>query len=789
MLVLGFALMLRVIFLSESMVYNPTFFTPIIDAYTYNKLALAQVSGAGMGPESVWQPLFYPYFLSAGYYIFGYGFFSARIVQILLGLFICVFTYLLGVKLFTRKVGLVAALLVAICGPLIFYEGELLPATWEVFWFLMSIGIFLKLAPDYPEDGRTEDVNRRGAKDAEVEDEVENKEMGQLRGVSSLKCHSRGSGNPALNASLLDPGFRRDDRIRVVPPIIDPLQNKAIISSLRLARLRRGLCGEKGNQFRIFLLFGIISAVGVVIRPTVLLFYVAALGWVIGLYLRRFSWKRLSLLSGGAVAGMALIFVPVVIRNHSLTRHWILFPLSGGLNFYIGNNPEAERTVAIRPGDQWYQLTVSPRREGVFYASEGPRYFYKKSFEYIRNRPVAFLNGLARKTELLFSAREIPRNIDIYLFRKYSVVLGMLVWRMGGFGFPMGIIIPFALFGAVINFRRFRRLACLYLYVATYSISIVLFFVSSRYRLPLLPVLCLFAASGICCICDEFRRNNYLRIIGSLAALAVMFIYCNRFMKIPEDAVNFESELYMALGTVHLERGERGQGEYYLKKSVDADPQNADAHNLLGVLKLQKGEVDGAREEFAKTLEIQSRHVGAFKNLGRLYQRMQKWDKSRDYYLRAAELDPGSDEIHSDLASLYENTGDLPEAAREYWKALELKPDSIAVRRRLSMALGRLGRWDAAREIIAEAVRHEPDNAELRCDLGTICGNMGRNREAIVEFEKAVRIRRDNPVALLNMGLLYQRIGDTERARVQYEKLKLVDSALAETLARELVHP
>lgn len=691
-LVLGLALMLRVIFLSESMLRNPTFFAPIIDAYTYDKLALAEVRGGGMGPESVWQPLFYPYFLSLCYYVFGYGFVSVRIIQIILGLLTCALTYILGKRLFNANAGLLAALLVAVSGPLIFYEGELLPATWEVFWFLGSLFLF--------------------------------QEWTGARGGRAL-AKSWGS------------GF---------------------------------VCG-----------------VGVMLRALIAPFYLAAIVVCIVQNSQR-SWREAARLAGATLCGAALVFVPVLVRNHSLAQRWILLPLSGGLNFYIGNNPEADKTVAVRPGDQWYQLTVSPRRDGVFLAPEGPRYFYRKAFEYIRDNPRAFVKGLGRKTELLFSAREIPRNIDVYLFRRYSGVLRLLVWRIGGFGFPMGIIIPLALFGAVINLRQFRRMAYLYFFVIAYSVSVVLFFVSSRYRLPLLPALCLFAASGVCCICEKWKMKERAGLFLSLAFLAGIFAFCNRALRIPEDSVDFESELYMALGTVHLERGEREQGGRYLGKSVEADPKNADAHNLLGLLKLQEGELDRAGEEFGKAIALSPDHVGALKNLGRLYRRTQKWDQAREYLLKAAALDPGSDEIHYDLAGLYEETGDVHASAMEYYKALELKPDSIAVRRKFSMALGRMGRWETAREIIAEAVRHEPDDAELRCDLGVIYAGMGKPTEAIAEFERALKARPDFPLALLNMGIVYVRGGDMAKAEERYQKLKLIDPDMADKLS-ELIHP
>ncbi|MEJ2744687.1 MAG: tetratricopeptide repeat protein, partial [bacterium] len=613
--ILGLALMLRLVFFFEGLLHNPTFFAPIIDAYTYNKLALAEVYGGGMGPESVWQPLFYPYFLSACYYVFGDAFICARIVHIILGLLTCILTYLLGARLCSPKVGLLAMAMVAVAGPLIFYEGELLPTTWGVFWFLLSIILFVALTPT---DGK-DDVS------------------------------------------------------------------------------------EKYGYVGFFVL-GLVCAVGVMIRPSVILFYLFSWIWLLTRRIRSASWGSVLAKAAAAFAGVIVVFGPVLVRNHALTRKWVLLPLSGGLNFYIGNNPEADKTVAVRPGDQWYQMTVAPRREGVMYAQEGPAYFYGKSWEYIKDQPLAFMNGLARKTMLLISSREVPRNIDVYLFRRYSAALRLLVWRVGGFGFPLGIILPFALFGMVVGIRQWRKLSYLYLYVIAYSFSIVLYFVSSRYRLPLFPALCIFAASGVLWLWQRCGRRKYGRLLQALVLLAAFFILCNKALTIPEDAVNFESEMYMALGTVYLERNEIEQGRAYIEKSVELDPRSADSHNLLGRLEFQQGRLDRSEAEFSKALSLRPDHVGALRNLGHVYRRAGRAKEAADYYRRAADLDPGSDEVHYDLASLYDEMGNASDAAREYWRVLEIKPDSIIVRRRLSLILAGMGKWEMAEELLAEAV-------------------------------------------------------------------------------------
>jgi len=689
LLLLGVALVLRTAYLVEGYRHNPTFECPIIDAYTYDTLAVREASGAGMGPESVWQSLFYPYFLSVCYRLFGHRHLPVRIIQLLLGLGTCALTFRLGARLFSIPVGLIGMAAVVLCGPLIFFEGELLPTTWEVFWFLGSLVLFQEWMET---------------------------------------------------------------------------------------------CGRR--SLMRFFICGLVCAAGIMIRPTVLPFYAVAVALLVADCDRGVRGRTGALVA--AAAGAALVFVPVMARNHALTKRWILLPLSGGLNFYIGNNPDADKTIAIRPGDQWYRLTVSPRKVGVVHAQEGPRYFYGKSFEFIRRRPLAFARGLADKAALLLSSREIPRNTDIYLFRRYSRTAAALTWRRGGFGFPAGIVIPFALLGMVVGLRRLRDLALLYLYVATYATGIVLFFVSARYRAPLLPALCILGASGIAWLRATWAGGRRAAFAGGLVALTAFGVACNRPVRIPEDRVDFDSELSMALGSVHMARGEEEEGERRLREALARNPRNVDAHALLGTVHLRKGNLRAAETESVRALEIDPCHIGALLNLARVQRAKGEWGEAAGCYARALALDPGNSEIHEELAGVHERLGDSRAASLEYWKALKLKPESIPIRRRLAFLLGSEGEWQTARELIAEAVRHQPEDAALRCDLGVIYGNSGRTAEAVAQFEEALRLKPDDPVTLLNLGILHQRAGDRSRARSRYERLAAVDPAMAAMLKTAL---
>ena len=332
------ALVLRLLYLWDG-ADNPTFLTPVIDSETYDRLARAIVAGDGLTHEFFWQPSFYPAFLSAVYAASGSSILAAKLLQAVLGALTAWLTFRLGEGVFDRRVGLLAGMITALYGPLVFFDGELLATGWAAFWSVSLILLFLRAA-------------QRG-------------------------------GRPIW--------------------------------------LALGLCG----------------GLAVITRPTFLPFLVVACGWLF-MHGRPGGRRRFAEL-GLLAAGLATVWLPALGLAHEHSGRWSLLPASAGINLYIGNNPNAAHTISIRPGSEWLELTNLPRRHGVTQRRDTGRFFRGRVSDYGRSDPAGLMRGLAVKSGHLLSSRELPRNVDIYVFREWSVVLRSLVWKVGNFGFPFGI--------------------------------------------------------------------------------------------------------------------------------------------------------------------------------------------------------------------------------------------------------------------------------------------------------------------------------------------------------------
>ena len=137
------ALLVRLVYLVE-VGDSPYADTLVLDAFEYDQLAGQVLQGNWLLDQEdiyVHGPL-YPYVLALGKWL-GAGLGGVRIAQAILGALSCVLVGFIGGRLFSRGVGVAAALLAAGYWPLVFYSGEILATTLVIFIELALVALLL----------------------------------------------------------------------------------------------------------------------------------------------------------------------------------------------------------------------------------------------------------------------------------------------------------------------------------------------------------------------------------------------------------------------------------------------------------------------------------------------------------------------------------------------------------------------------------------------------------------------------------------------------------------------
>jgi len=428
---------------------------------------------------------------------------------------------------------------------------------------------------------------------------------------------------------------------------------------------------------------GLVLGLAALARPNVLLFLPCALLWIwklpnAGTIRRVPAWVRVLVFCSG-IAGVISV---VTVRNYLAGREFILISSNAGINFYIGNNPDYDKTVAIRPGPDWEQLAGMPLMAGITTPAARSRFFLSKSWSFIRGYPLEYVGLLLKKVRLFWRADEMGRNSDLYYARRYSVVLKLLLWKRW-IGFPFGLIGPLSLLGMILCWPRRREVLLPLLFVLAYTFSVVLFFVCARYRAPVLPFLILFAAYAVHWGIRRVRTRQYRAVAGSAVLLTVLLLGSNWGIgAMAQDS----PEVHYHLGYGYAQRGMYARAAAEYERVLNLDPNRLRARNNLAAAYAQLGVYDRAISEYRRAVQISPNEPHLRYNLAATYARSGRYREAIEEYRRVLDLAPEGwkARVHFGLARAYAYSGRISEAISEYRQTLEFAPDHRSARAALS---------------------------------------------------------------------------------------------------------
>lgn len=278
----------------------------------------------------------------------------------------------------------------------------------------------------------------------------------------------------------------------------------------------------------LFLAAGIIWGLSAITRPNVLAFAVGIFAWLWIAYRPGRRLYRAAQAAALTCIGAALIVLPVTIRNYVVGGELVLIATNGGVNFYIGNNPEADGFSAIVPGTRrsWeggFEDThrIAEQEMGrPLGEKEVSDYWYARAFEWIGAQPGAWARLMLRKLRVFCSPIEMPNNQPIWFFAGMAE-LSTIFWL----GFPVVACLGVA--ALLLVGRQWREWALPLAFAIIYGLTVLAFFCPGRYRLPIVPVLIVLAAAGLVELVRRLKRREFdaLRVYVVAGALTGVLLY------------------------------------------------------------------------------------------------------------------------------------------------------------------------------------------------------------------------------------------------------------------------
>ena len=134
-----------------------------------------------------------------------------------------------------------------------------------------------------------------------------------------------------------------------------------------------------------------------------------------------------------------------------------------------------------------------------------------------------------------------------------------------------------------------------------------------------------------------------------------------------------------------LLRENPGKAQILLRKALEADPQNAEAHSDLGNIYTQSKDYEKAINAYQKAVDLNYRSTDAFFNLGYIYASKKDYMNAEKMFLLAVESKPDYlDKALFNLAVVQQKQGKRNPCIDNLEKALVVNPENQRVRNYLN---------------------------------------------------------------------------------------------------------
>jgi tetratricopeptide (TPR) repeat protein len=445
--------------------------------------------------------------------------------------------------------------------------------------------------------------------------------------------------------------------LTIIDLTIEPESILIFINSLSILMLIKA--GESNlNKYKYLLWFaaGCLIGLSVITKPNSLLFFAGVLIWVwlTGENYEQ-KWKSAILL----LVGVTIFVTPVTVRNYLKFDDFILTTADGGKVFYHGNGPGAN---GMGRSDLPFQGFIEEKKNDPDAAhamfretaraisgyplkpSQCASFWFDRTWDYIKSDPSQWFSLELRKFYLFWNKYEV-HDIDSN-YKNYVTLTKMPLINFG-------VISVLGILGMLLSVKSFRETFLLYWMIFSYLVTTLVFFASSRYRIPAAPFFAVFAAYTIAYLFDLLKKKKIKKTGIMLSALVAIGLLTN---------IPYREE---------IARYDRWQEATRVHYSLGAS------------IFFKKGMYEKAIAELNKTIALEPDFVPAYNMLGKSYALLNNLKQAEINFRQVIRLAPELEEGYLNLGLLYRLKGDEPQAKYYLRKALSVNPDNEKIKKYL----------------------------------------------------------------------------------------------------------
>ena len=707
------SLVVRVLHLSQ--IRTAPFFQLLMgDAQSYHAWAQQIAAGDWIGSDVFYQAPLYPYFLGLVYALFGDGPMIVRLCQTVIGSLACVFLALAGWRLFSRRVGIVAGLMLAFYAPAIFFDGLIQKSVLDAFLLCLALALLA---------GVIREPNRRwswlavGLTLGCLMLTRENAVVFVFAILLWLLWYQRHAATERLAAA----GFLLAGLAIVLLPVAT--RNKVVSGEFHLTTAQFGANFYIGNNE---------NASGSY-QPL------------------RFGHGDIKYERQDAIE-LAEQATGRRLTPAEVSSYWTGLALD-----YIRTQPgDWVQLMGRKFMLAWNAAEVADTEDQLSYADWSP---------ILRASSYVWHFGVLAPLALLGVWATWPRRAELtplYLML-VAYTVGLVAFAvMARYRYPL---VPFLILFAsagVVNIGQLVRTrprphlawgvaATIVLAVfcnwPTYSMAEMRAVTESNVGTELQAqgrldeAIALYRNALARDPNDVLAHSNLGTALAANGQLDEAIAHHRRAVALaPNDA-----DSHYNLANALTAQGDLANAVSQFREALRLEPDFADAHLNLGNALVALGQPEDAADHYRQAAALKPDGVEAVNNLGLLVAAQGNLDEATLHFRRAIEIDPTFIDAYNNLATVFQLRDDLTEAIAQYRAILRIDPSLPEAHNDLGITLAQQNELDEAIDHFRQAIQVAPEFAEAHGNLGTALQLQGNLDEAIRHYQEAARLAPENP--------------------------------------------
>ena len=362
-----------------------------------------------------------------------------------------------------------------------------------------------------------------------------------------------------------------------------------------------------------------------------------------GVRARAAPWRGMAVF---AVA-FAVPILPVAVHNSKAEGSFVLLTTHGGFNFYMGNHERATG-YPVRVRD--FRMTARAMLEDAHRAAElevgrslsraeSSAWWTEQGRAYWRANPLEAAGLTLKKAALFWNFRDVD---DLRMREQLELTDGLFAgWWWPGFAL-------FSVLG-IVGLLFARNAVAPKIVLLSGMVSLVLFFITARYRLTLIPVMAALGASGLSALWPMARVPVRRALWLIPAVLVIGFPFQVRDLRV----FDYYNASVQVLGA-----GRAEQALALSREGLAIDPANADLYHAQGGALAQLDRYEEAAQAFQWTVTLNPRHATGRYNLALSLARLGQVCEAADVlgpWVEAVPQDRRAAQLYADLRQLCDN--------------------------------------------------------------------------------------------------------------------------------------